>query len=924
LTGRQAGTTHALRRVYLLILVGGAVLWAAPFIWVDRAFAAEREPIRLEDARFPLGHRLTGGAWMPVLLVVANGTDAPQRVAVQLGLPLGPSGGAEASYLKTVVLPPHARQEVHLHAFADIGREGLLNYFREPETGEIARRELKAEFPDGTRIVHRPYRLVNPFRRKARLLAGEQAAEQLSQTEVVAGVSHPDGLNVLLVDRADAPPERDVTLRRDGHEFVLGEVPPQEEHATAFGLRNRPTEDQLGGVQVAPGSIRTGELPRLWASYNGIHALVLASPRDRFGHFGLDPMQQRSLLEWVRSGGRLVVLPSADPQTYGHPLWTKLLPVDLLAARREAGGEVLPSRYGGTWTRPEGLLPVRAEGVARADARVLIEGPGGHAWVARRRVGAGQVYFSCLTGGATSAWPQNLALWAEVLRPHPGTLPGARTELASHAPTLMQGVLGVEAPNRFFIVGLLVGYCVLTTVLLVSYRRKGRAERAWPLACGLALACLLVAVGQSRLTGGRTGLVQGEISVSEIGAGNRSASSDSFVGVYSPGGFVADAQFLRRDTLATAFAPRDGQGLGLRSLTVREGERFSFQGLRVNEREPFLCRAMSLGTYGEGVALDLRYDEKGLAGSVHNRTGTDLDDAALYVNRCVLPIGSIPAGKRIELADRPTHPEMAQERGGHGAGSSAQTRRRILALVRRLDDSLTARNDQDRVYRWPAALYAWTQEPRAPVRFGEERPEQRALHLFSVAADGVVLEPGRTVRAPAGTCGLRFNGAASARHFGVPGRSHIRPGARRGQREEETASRAPPGWRSGTGVTSIEVDFLRPDGWDEVALKKAWVHLDIEAGGLEPVVSVKIDPEATRRRGWRRLEFDDEDRAAITDFGQLVRPDGGLPPLRLSLRRARGARSAGGLVEAAWTLRVFDMELEGVVRGGAKTEEGAR
>lgn len=914
----------------------------------------EQGPLSIQGSRFPLGHRFRNRCWTPLMTTLVNRSGDGSDVTVVYSLSVQGEAGSQVGYSRTVWLPARSRREVVQNVFLDLETDEILKRFLD-KNGRLNIKEEPLRFADGTEVMHKHYRMRKPFRMQVELFQGEDAGgAKVGQTEMFCVAVHPDALNIFLVEALPEMGALDAVYERDGHRYVYGEIEDDlSRSATVYGgmsTRNTPPPDLLQGRPIAKGAISITHLPRKWAAFQGLHALVLASPRDYRGGLGLDPQQQASLLRWIWSGGRVILLPSTDPEMYAHPFFEKLLPVRLEDVRRQHAMPALAEHYGGEVPFRTDVPHVRIEALP-GDGRSLVQDEE-YSYVARRQVGGGEVWFAAVNGEALRDWRQNLDLFADMLQPSPSPVPGLETALAENVPDLMQQIVGIETPRRIVVVVLLFAYAFLGTVLLLWLRQRGQAEWAWPAVVVLSVLALGVALWRGEAAGAKTGLVQGEVGVTVLGNRKGTASSIGFVSVFSPHTFKTDARFLNPDTLATAFSGgamgKAGRQAFVSSLNIKEADRFYLQGLRINERELFTCRSMTLARYGKGLGLDFGYDAAGLSGRIINRTGEDLRDCLLVANRAILRLGDLPDGETRSFDDTPVALTGHLSSQEFVTDASAETRSRILSLLRRIPRLLAAEpGNHDTVYAWPPTFYGWVNKPQALVSFGDERePKQRALQVLALPADRVLLPDKGEVHVPPGLCPLVFSGYAGRRVYGVAvkktrkftRRAHgARPGGRSGTGQPRPGatpqgrlSAAPTvdprekyrsvGWLPVEGPLSFEVGFLRPAGTADVHFSQAWLHVDVNARNLSVSVSA-CDYRATKGEKvvWKKLDVEaDGGRVRLPDTKRLLGTGEEVARVRMMVRPARGQAATEGLSGVKWNIRTLDLELAGRVRAGEK------
>ncbi len=565
--------------------------------------------------------------------------------------------------------------------------------------------------------------------------------------------------------------------------------------------------------------------------------------------------------------------------------------------------------------------------------------------LAQRAVGSGEVWFVGVTGSVMEDWSQGHRFWGRVLHPRLDPAPGLHHGFADNATTFLASVVGVKAPRPLVVVLLLGIYVTLAVFVLVVCRWRNRAELAWPVLMGLALAGLAVAFTISQAARAEVGFVQGELGVTMLRPGMTRGATTSYVGLFSPEPTTADLRWVSPDTLATGYPHwAEGASGGLaESLQVRQSNRFIFPQVRLNPGEMQIFRAMTMSRFGKGAELTFGYGPDGVTGEIVNRTGHRLYDCILRVNRRTLRVGVLPDGGRKALADC----ELAWSLSASDFTPSdeAKMRRYILAellRVRTRPGSFGSR----RFYSWPVTFYGWCNSPLARLDVGDQKPQERAMQLLAMPVDEV--DAASTVRVPAGACGLRLLKGGNRMAYGNPTTAPIvsdvhlpdkgiriagtkRRTSKRPERESESPRRAdglmrvarqkpktaaerfrPTGWKPGRASTHIRVGFTRPQGLEALRVTRLVLHVDVMLRDFTGTVKIRKAgdetfvtlPDLTLGSGPLARVFEGE------SLERYLGPGGELPEFELRLRPPSGElMSAGG----QWEIRVLDVELAGTL-----------
>ncbi len=920
-------------------------LWRVVVICLifSAATAAGAEPPRVAVSRFPFGGRIPNSAWSPIFSRLENPTPHTIDAAVFTSVDVGGTG-AKANFLRRVRLPPYSERTVEIFVLMDYHRQQLLYEFEESQQD--------VRFSDGT------VRKTTLYRSKplsfTTFLVDAKTSQQVSKEAFGANPVHPDAVFLALVDETKPPLRTDERYLLRGQPYILGEHPDDlsymgggrdAPYSDALLNRNYPLPEDIGSLLQA-GHARLDELPVKWAAYEGVDILVLGSLRAADGRRGLTPDQQYSLLRYIRAGGRVVIMPAYDLESYRHPFWEQLLPVRLVGVRPLRHDLAsLEQRHGKAVVFDRELPPLMAEALEIPEVAEVYARDGERVLLARRQVGSGDVWFVAFTGAAVEDWSAGHAFWAQVLRPLPNPLPGLRGALAENARTFLDSVVGIPAPSRWLVAVFLGGYFILVCGALAVARRRGRQEMAWPAILALALIGALAAAYISAVNRARVGFIQGELGVTLLGSETPQGGTTSFLGLHAPRDLREDLVWSSPDTLAAAHPDWETVRAGGRpaefELTVEEGNHFLFPSLMLKGGEIFVARAMTMASFGDGVVLQVGVGPAGPAGHgvfgrVINRTGVLLRDAILRLNRRVLRVGDLPPAAERDLSRCDLSWTLSAR---DFASDDDKVRRYVLAEALRFPPRAGGMA-AERCYEWPVALYAWCDVPQARLKVGKEQPQERAMQLLAVPA--VRVETRQEIYLPAGACGIKLLRGGSRTAYGDPLRLFTFENLRLGredriagmQRPHAEEKKPPPlaedmpqpneapldpaekfratGWTSDNIPTTINVAFPLPDFARKLRAKRLWLVVDADARGLVPRVGIRRAGQGERAAfapldlqiGKGRLRYE------IPRLAEYLGPQGELPEFQLEFQLPADAAMGASV---RWTVREFDVEVEGIL-----------
>ncbi len=918
-----------------------ALLAALALLCVPMLHGADDEGrLELLSARCAFGPLVVSQVWLPVQARIRNSGESERRAGVAVDVSLAGENRHRVRYTTAVRIPPKSIRSVNLAMIYDVPPEAFLDLLK--------KKERTLALADGQKR-----KVVSYDRRNLAVqvqLIDRETGAKADEEPLLAMPVHPDEVFAVATDEDVSTFTSGEQYSLDGCEYVLGEYAEDVQafrnerrypQSAAISSSNVPgAENAPAGVRLA--RVRASELPPRWALYEGVNTLFLGSlSADGAPPAGLNPQQQRSLLRWVRSGGKLVISPVHSPEIYRHPFWRQLLPVRvtgtrLLGAEREALARQTGAKYAS-----ESKMPAKIAEALPGTGEVLLSSQG-QVLLARRKVGGGEVWFSAIPGEAMAAWAGGPEYWAAMFAPGPDPVPGLKSALSADAPEILGRLAGAAAPKRGVIVKLIFAYITLAVSVLFLTRLAGRPELGWPALLGLSVAGALLAMAAGLAVHKNVGFVTGEVGVTVLGEGESHASVTSFVGMHSPRERTTDIRWPNPDTLATAqHAGLAGGGALSQALAVHQDANFTFPSVQLQPGNLHLSRAMTLVKYEQGIEVEAGIGADGLEGRITNRTGETLAGCLLRLNRRTYRIGDVEDGATVNLANAEPSWDLRAKHYAVGADEDHKLRQWILAdCLHGRRHSFRGGGGAEVIYDWPVALYGWTRSPQAvPVPVGvDKQPRHRALQLLALPVSRPYLRAGSAL-VPEGTCGIRtLNSSARllldtrrvspsgrGRYVRTSGMKRIAGMDRQASRGVRVSSQGraqlaaedrvrPPGWAEGQSTASGEVQFVRPEWLKSLRVERIDVIADFRLIDVTAEIAVRKPGEETYQNILGPELGQDRAIHTIRDVESLLGPNGELPEfrVRIGLRQDLDTRAT-----ASWQIREFDLRLHGDVPADA-------
>jgi hypothetical protein len=530
------------------------------------------------------------------------------------------------------------------------------------------------------------------------------------------------------------------------------------------------------GDYVRLTTVNPENLPDRWYGYGPVSLVVLSGyERNR-----MSESQQKALLNWVRSGGNLLVVGGAHTATYRGSFVEPFLPVKI------RGTKTLQ-----LWRKAKGSAKGQARGereilVTDADltenARVLWQQEG-TVLLARRSCGVGDILFCAadLTDDSLSRHPDMLTAWV-ALFPFEALNNYERLLTPAFGDQLEMGLGGAEIlPNLGIISFVMLGYVILVGPLnfFILWKRK-RLELAWitvPVIVALFTAGIFIAGYATK----GTEYIYRECNLVRLRAGEPSGVVHSAVGFFSPHKATYDVRTPSKESplsgLHLTDNPRIWQLTGLSlfqrsqyamawqgrqpvpSMSIAYGAReipgsvsfdsdmCSITGLHMGQWTMSIFDTASPITFPGAVEAQIVFDGARLRGKIVNNLPVTLNRSFIYFGGNSQPLDKTPIepGKLLTVdlecttGKRAISPQIFVPDLPHGDALSQQQ------MLLNDANKNTAGNCLGTLFystHWlggmrpphmsRAYLIGWGEEPYARLNFGPQVKRASALTLYMI------------------------------------------------------------------------------------------------------------------------------------------------------------------------------------------------
>ena len=853
------------------------------------------EGLRIEGVAPAVTARIGNNLWLPLRVRVSNSASAAQKAVITLRF-----DGSGQVFMREVEIPAATIYEATLPVRLQMPPQRFNALFKPSK--------LKQTMPDGS----------------SREITRNTGSIDIQAALVDARTGNEYGLYKNRYMLEDPGVARALTVDDDAEE---GKIPlAYREGGLPAILGERKIETGLVEIAVVPGEflpviedtqqiqsayLLSANLPEEWAGYEGVSFVFIGS------HQRLNPAQQIALRRWVALGGRMVVCAARNPGAYmDSPFWEELLPV-LVTGRREVMESdigALEAAYKGGFG---GLREVSAN-VAQAMLRAggeLLAGSADNVLFARRRIGAGEVYVPAMPGEGLRHSPGAQGMYAPVFEPQAALVPGMGERLRENALELIKMITGLPVPEKWVIAGLMLGYLILASAILIIMRLKGRGELGWPVLLVLSLIMAGVGFAVMDIGGGGQKLSSGEVGISLLPSNAAYALNRSYTGAYPFADIAADLRWRRGGMLLSPVA--EG-GTMAQMPTVLMNFFPRVPDLRLSPGQFRGFGADSVLPYGQGVEATVFFARDGLAGKVVNRTGAALEDCFLHINRRIAYIGNLAAGAEFNLA----RAELLwlEELTPRRLSSGREERYNLLTQAMYARNGGNGFNNRPLLYAFTtgAGYYDYT--------LNEQAVKNNANQLLAVIPDIAAPVSGAAALIEAGMCGLRVGGGMGGggtsyygypreeQYLGASGGRGTRPGtvgqATRERAEMRVAFNPEkecvfPRWLEGEMQGRIIASFSVPAGVEGVPVVKAELVMRARLEGYSFVISIRRPGDEKKSRKIGVLEPAKSDQTfEIKDYAAFFGAQGQPPEFEVRINPV-----GGGLAAGKWDMEIFDLRL---------------
>jgi hypothetical protein len=485
--------------------------------------------------------------------------------------------------------------------------------------------------------------------------------------------------------------------------------------------------DVISALGGSEGSLRVvyprmDDLPRSWAGYDGVDALVVHDTYFR----QLRSDQVEAMKRWVLSGGVLVFTGGAAALQHEAAGFHDLLPVRIKGLTQRAG--IFQPVRGGAPRRVPGRLELADAEVTRGK---VLAADGSLPLLVQRSLGRGKVWFLAFdpTAQPLASWDGTLSLWRRIL--DGDRLPALESGLKSAMEDPWMAAVFSEAhasfPPVYAILAFVAAYlALLAPLLLVRRRAQMRTRTRFLLLCAACFAAGVTGWFLFNRVLFTSTLQIMDAARLEARSGDGVGFVTEKIGFYAASARAVEARLGVADAVLAASSLRASQNLPAVEphlflsqeafgvlVTGMDLDRLSARLLSVQDAIPFAVIARA-GISGSSIQT-----------SVSNGSSKPLLGCYMLVSGRAFAVGNVAAGATIQRS--------FSFSDGLGAGEVARMFQgpdaRRLALWRA--------QEGDALHDGPPRLIGWMDTPVLPISFPGSRPVggRPGLALVSVEAE---------------------------------------------------------------------------------------------------------------------------------------------------------------------------------------------
>jgi len=408
----------------------------------------------------------------------------------------------------------------------------------------------------------------------------------------------------------------------------------------------------------------TSDLPDSWKGLDDVDLLIMAD----FSPEALSPAQQDAILQWVSTGGRLLITGGEDYRRVSESFLAPYLPVNVTGARTFAEGlPRLTTKFGGTMEAAPTVVtdgrPVRGFIWASQDGTPLLSSS---------TLGTGMLWQAAFSFGRRPVlhWDGADDVISFILKRGRQYQPGL---VGHHSDAEAASALSTQTgptPPSFQIISLfLLLYIVcLVPVNYLVLRKLDRRELAWVTTPAIVVVFSVAAYALGFVLKGNA-VQLGAAGLFEIQATTGAGHAQGYYALFSPRKHSYDISFGAERVVARVPRVRgSGWAGGFTEearldtpFQVASGERDQIEGLTVQMWDQKVFTARGPVILEAGMPGDLRVDgQQCLGGTLTNQLGFDLQGCVIAFRDQTTSLGDIPNGQPVSVSMGP-----ARQRFGH-------------------------------------------------------------------------------------------------------------------------------------------------------------------------------------------------------------------------------------------------------------------
>ena len=669
----------------------------------------------------------------------------------------------------------------------------------------------------------------------------------------------------------------------------------------AYHLKKSPREGDFKGLRdFSLVASRIENLPHHAMGYDSFDMVILSDWEQKM----MDPLQNESLLNWVRRGGKLLVI--AGPHWLARPnrFLAEKLPLWPVESYQTS---VLPEVE--AWAGDLGI----ADGVSvmdgpRAPAEILM-GNEDQPLLMRRPLGLGFIFFLTLdvdrhNGKPAKGMTRFMLKALNFVGESPG-LPAAFSE--SFARQALEQLVAVRIIPRERMMTWLGAYGLLIVLLLVIGRLTRRPEWSYAGVAILAAAWFFMMQQWSRRerksSAGQIERVRAYLAESREG--------DPFTLFTGVEGFFPSSP--RQLNAATAgLSTFDATVFPIAGLGADRAERIEIQshdraGIGSWQLTPNTLRIVSiqslLQSAHHGARYTARLTPEGLLLEVQSHFPWKLEQPFFKWNRFALPLPDIAAGQtaRIETwkhsADWGRY-QSGMIQSGQSAGRNLLRQVILPDALRGWPEGMDVQRTLQRIHgkhTRQMALGGFTSEDPLFWSQSDAKGTEATMGLWMVLGNENLLSAAPEFSMPPGIAGFELQG--KEKRISYLGDSNF----------------------GGTHEDQIPAAFVLPSCLREIEAGEIVVHADFGSLHFEPAIQVGIGSPTAEPRQWIAMPWSRAMRVPGSPF--VLKEGADRIWVKVDIRRRENARAASAegadSLSQSWYLRDLDVSLRGKKSAGA-------